>query len=63
MSHQSRHALKLTGILDLGEGARAVIDDRILAVGDLVGNEWVVMKIDPDEVTLESRGGVLRLKL
>jgi len=63
LSHQNHHALKLTGILDLGEGARAVIDDRILAVGDLVGNEWVVMRIDPDEVTLESRGEVLRLKL
>lgn len=63
LSYQSRQALRLTGILDLGEGARAVINDRILAIGDSVGNGWVVMKIDPDEVTLESGGEVSRLKL
>jgi len=54
---------RLSGILDLGEGLRAVINDEVVGVGDQVAKQAIVRHIASDSVILEVRGREVLLRL
>ena len=59
----SGHIYRLTGITDLGGNAIAIINGRLLSVGDALDGKTTVKKIGNGEVLLDVQGRELKLVL
>ena len=54
---------RLSGIMDLGDKPRAIVNDQIVAVGDTVSKDGLVKEIKAGEVLLAVHGKEIRLRM